>query len=325
MRAVRIEEPGMVRLVEAPCPRPSTGEIVVRVRWAAVCNTDRKLVRQGAGARRVPGHEVAGELEDGTPVAIHPDIGCGMCSACAAGWSNRCHRHQSVGIDRDGGFAEWLAVPPRHVLPVADLPLELAALLEPLACCVHAVDMLRTERVRTAAVVGAGAMGVLAMWTLQANGVRVVVAQRSQPRRQMAVHLGADAVVGPGDDASDAAGGPIDAVVVTAPGAQALQWALDHVAVGGIVHAFAGTPGGAAIDANVVHYRHLTLVGSTGSTMADLRHALDLVRGHHIDIARLPRATIGLTDLPEVLVGEPPRDHLRTLVDIGGTIGGTPP
>lgn len=319
MRAVRIEEPGTVRLVETPCPRPSNGEIVVRVRWAAVCSTDRKLVQRGAGAPRVPGHEVAGELEDGTPVAIHPDIGCGVCSSCRAGWSNRCRRRQSVGIDRDGGFAEWLAVPPRHVLPVADLPLELAALLEPLACCVHAVDMLRTERVRTAAVVGAGAMGVLAMWTLQANGVRVVVAQRSQPRRQMAERLGADAVIGPDDDPSEAAGGPVDAVVVTTPGAEPLRWALDHVAIGGTVHAFAGTPGGAGIDANLVHYRHLTLLGSTGSTMADLLHALDLVRGRHIDIARLPRVTVGLADLPEVLVGEPPRDHLRTLVDIGGT------
>jgi L-iditol 2-dehydrogenase len=317
MRAVRIAAPGTVRLVDAPCPQPAGGEVLVRVRWAAVCNTDRRLVQRGVP--RIPGHEIAGELEDGTPVAIHPDIACGVCWLCAAGWPNRCAERQSVGIDRDGGFAEWLAVPAAQVVPVGDLPLELATLLEPLGCCVHAARMLRAERLRTAVVVGAGAMGVLAMWTLQANGVRAVVAQRSQPRREMAARLGADAVVGPDDDVQEAAGGHVDAVVVTAPGAQPLQWALEHVAVGGMVHAFAGTPGGADIDANVVHYRHLTLLGSTGSTLDDLRRALSLVRAGHIDVARLPRATVGLADLPEVLTSETPRDHLRTLVDIGGT------
>jgi L-iditol 2-dehydrogenase len=319
MRAVRIEQPGTVRLVEMQCPQPQGDEIAVRVRWAAVCGTDRKLVRRGAAQARVPGHEVAGELPDGTPVAVHPDIGCGVCPVCAGGWSNRCDRRQSVGIDRDGGFAEWMVVPPQQVLPVDGLSLELAALLEPLACCVHAADMLQTAQLGTAAVVGAGAMGVLAMWTLQANGVRVVVSQRSPERRRMAERLGADAVVEPDDDVTEALGAPVDAVIVTAPGAGALRWALDHVAVGGIVHAFAGTPGGAEVDANVVHYRHLRLVGSTGSTLADLRLARDLVLEGHIDIDRLPRVTVGLQDLPRVLAGEPERGHLRTLVDVGGS------
>jgi L-iditol 2-dehydrogenase len=126
-------------------------------------------------------------------------------------------------------------------------------------------------------------------------------------------------VIGPGDDAAQVVGAPIDAVVVAAPGVEPLRWALDHVAVGGIVHAFAGTPGGADVDANAVHYRHLRLVGSTGSTPADLRLALDLARDGHIDLNRLPRTTVGLGDLPRVLTGEPDRAHLRTLVDVGGT------
>lgn len=318
MRAVQITAPGTVRLAELPDPRPGDDEVAVRVRWAAVCGTDRKLVRTGVTGPRVPGHEVAGELPDGTPVAVHPDVGCGICELCAAGWTNRCLQRRSVGIDRDGGFAECMAVPLRQVLPVDGLPLELAALLEPLACCVHAVNLLRTERLHTAAVVGAGAMGVLAMWTLQANGVRVVVSQRSVQRRRMAGRLGADAVVGPDDDAARAVGAPLDAVVVTAPGSEPLRWALEHVAVGGVVHAFAGTPGGADVDVNAVHYRHLRLVGSTGSTLGDLRVALDLARDGHVDLSRLPRATVGLDDLPRVLTGEPDRGHLRTLVDVGG-------
>jgi threonine dehydrogenase-like Zn-dependent dehydrogenase len=90
------------------------------------------------------------------------------------------------------------------------------------------------------------------------------------------------------------------------------------VAVGGAVHAFAGTPGGADIDANAVHYRHLTLLGSTGSTVDDMRAAVELARSGMVRLGALPRATIGLADLPHALTSDPDRGHLRTLVDIGG-------
>jgi len=314
MLAVRIHAPGRAELVDLPAPRPAGGELTIRVAWAAVCGTDRKIVRRGVPEPRVLGHEFTGERADGTPVAVHPDIGCGHCAQCTAGWSNRCPRRRSIGIDRDGGFAQHVAVPRSQVVPLEGLAPDLAAMVEPLACCVHAIRMLPLDRLRTAAVVGAGAMGVLAMWTLQTRGIRVVVVQRSAQRRRMAAELGADAVLGPDEGVGEA----LDAVVVTAPGAQPLRWATEHVAVGGAVHAFAGTPGGADIDANAVHYRHLTLLGSTGSTVDDMRAAVELARSGMVRLGALPRATIALADLPHALTGDPDRRHLRTLVDIGG-------
>jgi L-iditol 2-dehydrogenase len=314
MRAVWTHAPGTARLVDVPEPRPANGELTIRVAWAAVCATDRKIVRRGVPEPRVLGHEFAGERADGTPVAVHPDVGCGRCAQCTTGWSNRCPRRRSIGIDRDGGFAQHVAVPRSQVVPLEGLAPDLAAMVEPLACCVHAIRMLPVDRLRTVAVVGAGAMGVLNMWTLQARGIRVVVVQRSAQRRRMAAELGADAVIGP----DDGVGETLDAVVVAAPGAQPLRWALEHVAVGGTVHAFAGTPGGADIDANAVHYRHLTLLGSTGSTVDDMRAAVELARSGMVRLDALPRLTIGMDDLPHALTSDPDRGHLRTLVDIGG-------
>jgi L-iditol 2-dehydrogenase len=314
MLAVRTDAPGTAELVDIPRPRPASGELTVRVAWAAVCATDRKIVRRGVPEPRVLGHEFAGERADGTPVAVHPDIGCGTCAQCTAGWSNRCPWRRSIGIDRDGGFAQHVAVPLSQVVPLEGLAPDLAAMVEPLACCVHAVRMLPLERLRTVAVVGAGAMGVLTRWTLQARGIRVVMVQRSAQRRRMAAGLGADAAMGPDDEVAEA----LDAVVVTAPGAQPLRWAIEHVAVGGAVHAFAGTPGGADIDANTVHYRHLTLLGSTGSTVDDMRAAIALARSGMVLLAALPRSIVGIHDLPHVLTSDPDRGHLRTLVDIGG-------
>jgi L-iditol 2-dehydrogenase len=266
---------------------------------------------------RILGHELSGITADGTPVAVHPNLGCGHCRQCTAGRINRCPDRRSIGTELDGGFAEWLAVPAASAVGVPDIPLELAPLLEPLACCHSALAQVGPDRIGTAAVVGAGAMGILTLWVLQAHGVRVVMCQRSPERRAVAQTLGADAVVGPNDDPAVALGAPVDAIIVTAPGAAALRWALEHVTIGGTVHSFAGTPGGAQIDANSVHYRHLTLLGGTGSTLADFHAAIDLVRAGRIALGRLPRSTITLDALPAALTDPPDGRYLRTVVDMG--------
>ncbi|MGH2427805.1 MAG: zinc-dependent alcohol dehydrogenase [Candidatus Limnocylindria bacterium] len=314
MRAVRIVGPGAVEVVELPDPTPAADEVVVEVAFAAVCSTDRKLVRRGEPVGRIPGHEISGRLDDGTLVGVHPDTGCGRCRKCDAGQTNRCARRRSVGIDRDGGFAEKVVVPAAHVIPVVGLPAELVPLLEPLACALHAAARLRVEPGESAVVVGGGAMGILAMWALQARGLRVFVRQRSPQRRRQAQDLGATGVIEASDGASVVMDMQPDVVVVTAPGSEPLAWALAHVAEGGRVHVFAGSPDGAPVDANMVHYRHLDLVGSTGSGLVDYAAALELARSGVIDLARLPRTDIGLEDLPSAVATSGVGPALRTVV-----------
>jgi L-iditol 2-dehydrogenase len=310
LRAVRLSGPGLVDVDDVPDPRPAPGEVLVRIRSAALCATDRRAANRGlprvVPPPRILGHEGAGTLDDGTEVGIHPNLGCGRCAWCAAGLENRCPDHLDLGRDRDGVLAEWIAVPEGHLVPLDGFDIGLAPLVEPLACLVHAISMLEVRPGDRTLVVGAGSLGILGMWALQAEGATVAVMQRSKPRRGLARDLGADAVLGPEDDPAAALGGAIGAAIVTAPGADALAWALDHVAVGGRVHAFAGTPGGAAVDANVVHYRHLALVGSTGSTVEDFRRALGLAASGRVPVDRLPRATVGLEEVPGILLDPAP-------------------
>src|SRR5918999_986371 len=259
MKAVQIKGGGHTEVIETPEPTPAAGEIPVRVAYAAVCSTDRKLLTQDLGEPRIPGHEVAGYLDDGSAVGLHPDIGCGSCSFCKSGLENRCPQRVSIGLDRDGGFAEVLTAPAGHVQALRGVDVTLGPLLEPLACCVHAVQRIGVRDNDVAVVVGAGPMGILAMWTLQAHGARVGMCQRSVKRRTLAGELGADAAFGPEDDPTRALGATPRVAVVTAPGTEALTWSLQTVEVGGVVHAFAGSPGGAAVAANLIHYRHLRL------------------------------------------------------------------
>jgi L-iditol 2-dehydrogenase len=318
MKAVRVGTGGGAELVETDRPSPGTGETLVRVEAAAICATDRKLAARGAGASVILGHELAGRLDDGRAVGVHPDVGCGVCRFCRAGFENRCPDRVSIGIDRDGGLAEWVAVPQRHALPLDGVPIELSPVLEPLACCLHAVRLLDVGADDPALVVGAGAMGILSMWALQQAGAQVAVSQRSPERRELAAELGAEAVLAPGESVAAALGEPPRVAIVTAPGAEPLAWALEEVAVGGAVHAFAGTPGGAPVDANVVHYRHLRLVGSTGSARSDYRRAVELASEGRIRLESLPRTTVSLPEVPEILAGDRTEPGLKVIVDVGG-------
>ena len=316
MKAVQVSAPGVARVVDVPTPEPASGEVLVHVVAAAICSTDLKLIARGADPVRVPGHEIAGTLSDGTAVGVHPDIGCGQCRWCRAGFTNRCPRRVSVGLDRDGGFAEVVVVPAEHAVPIKDIDVEIAPLLEPLACCVHAVELTPAERGEPALVVGAGPMGVLCTWTLQAVGARVAMCQRSVERRTIAEKLGADVVLGPEEDPSDLLGQEPRTAIVTAPGGDALEWAARHVAVGGLVHVFAGSPQGAPIDGNIIHYRHLDLVGSTGSTLRDYRRAIQLVRDRAVDLHALPRESLSLDAVPHVL-GARSKGLLKQMVRVG--------
>jgi L-iditol 2-dehydrogenase len=315
MRAVQVSEPGLAELVDASDPRAVDGEVVVAVERAAMCPTDVKLMKRGSNPPRVPGHEIAGRLADGSLVGVHPDIGCGRCAICRAGHENRCPDRVSIGIDRDGGFAERVAVPASHAFAL-EVDLDVVPLIEPLACCVQAARMLPVRAGQTAMVVGAGAMGLLCMWTLRALGAVVGVCQRSEARRRLVKELGADFVFGPHEAAAQAMGEAPEVAVVTAPGGAALRQALEGVAVGGTVHAFAGSPGGAQIDANTVHYRHLTLVGSTGSTFADYRRAVELVSSGAVPLHRVPTSTVVLEEVPAALRGDVAGDVLKVLIAV---------
>jgi L-iditol 2-dehydrogenase len=298
MKAIRIVAPGHPELVDTAEPVPRPGECLVRVSAVGLCATDRRLTAGAPLPGLVPGHEIAGRLADGTRVGIHPDVGCGACSQCRAGYENRCPRRCSIGVDRDGGMAEWVAVPEAHTVPIGEVDPAVAPLLEPLACCLHAIERLALRSDDRALVVGAGTMGLLTLLALKQCGVPVVVVQRSEERRRLAEHLGADVVVGFEDDPAAALGTAPSVAIVTAPAGEAVRRAAQAVEVGGRLHVFAGLGTDSCLDGNAVHYRHLTVIGSTGSRLTDYQRARDLVAAGAIDLSRLPVTRVALSELP---------------------------
>ncbi len=248
MRAAILHGPRRLSVEAIPAPAAGAGEVLVRVRAAGLCGTDYRIWTGDRPVRYplVPGHEFVGEvvatgsgvgaLSAGDRVAIEPNWGCGQCDLCRAGQGNVCLARTAVGIDRAGGFAELAALPERACWPApAGLPDERLLFAEPLAVVVRAAGRAAPRAGETAAVVGAGTLGLLALQVLRARGCRVLVVSRSARRLDLATALGADATVAleAGDPVALARAlsgrDGVDLVIETAGTAEAVEVVLGRV------------------------------------------------------------------------------------------------
>ncbi len=243
MKAAVLHGPRDLRVENTPAPEPGAGEVLVNVALAGLCGTDHRIWTGKRVVRypRVMGHELVGRLADtGERVVVEPNFSCGQCPLCQEGNRNLCLARTAIGIDTDGGFAELVRVPAHCCWPApASLADEELLLTEPLAVVVRAVNRGAPTAGETAAVVGAGTLGLLALQVLRARGARVLVVSRTQRRLDLAQALGAEEVhalsAGPLAAAafrfSRREG--VDLVVETAGAAEAVTQALELVRPGG--------------------------------------------------------------------------------------------
>jgi len=207
MRAVRCTETG-VRVVEVAEPEVPPGWVLIDVAAVGVCGSDLHLV--DLGPRPVTfGHEVGGWL-DGRPVTLCPLRYCGECVNCRNGATSVCQVGAStvVGIHRDGGMADRVAVEAECVveLPPGTSP-TLAAMVEPLAVGLHAIDAAPVEAGQRVAVVGGGTVGLVAAAVARRRGAEVDLVARHPAQRAAALRLGIGTDPKRGSDvAIDAAG-----------------------------------------------------------------------------------------------------------------------
>jgi threonine dehydrogenase-like Zn-dependent dehydrogenase len=191
MLAVRFER-GSVRVSDAPSP--GGAGLRVRVQSAGVCGSDLAMLDAGFELAGIPGHEIAGELDDGTPVAIEPVVPCGSCEYCRRGDYQICRAGNAMilGVGRDGGMAEELVVPERCLvrLPAAVSARD-ACLVEPLAVAVHGLRRAAVDGTKRALVIGGGAIGLCAIAAARAAGCEVALVARHDAQRAAGAALGA--------------------------------------------------------------------------------------------------------------------------------------
>jgi L-iditol 2-dehydrogenase len=324
MRQAVLVEPGRLEVRETMLPHPGPGEVLLQIKCAMTCGTDLKAYRRGHPMWRLPapfGHEFAGivaeigpgveKFRPGDALMAAPTAPCEACFYCGRGQENLCAQAMEKMVL--GAYANYLLVGAHVVARNAfhkpiDLPFEQAALLEPLACVVHAQELARPQTCESVLIIGAGPFGLLHMLALRVVGVRqVVVAGRGAQRLEWARQLGADGVVDVAQTGAEAAiaqinGGFGPDLVIECTG-QVNGWAdaFSRVRRGGRVVFFGGCPVNTtlAIDTRRMHYDNLTLLAPFHFRPRDVRRAYELLCARQLGAERLVTAWRPLSKLPE--------------------------
>ena len=298
-----------VRVESIPQPMLGVADVRVRVALAGVCGTDIEEFTSGPlfiptsphpmTGRHAPlvlGHEFCGTvvevgqevqgLSPGQRVACQVIRSCGDCVVCRRGQTNRCIYAAVVGLMSDGGLAEYAVFPARLAVVLPDGVDDVSgAQLEPAAVAVHAASCAVVTAEDTVVVFGAGAVGLLCAQVVRAYGAaRVVVVDPSSSRRDLALRLGADAVVAPGEDydatasaVAEALGGPATIAIEAAGVPSVIGAALRATGRGGRVVLLGQPAGDASVRPLDLVEHERTLIGSFAHVMADFLAAVSLM------------------------------------------------
>ena len=281
--------PGL-KVTTVPKPSPGPGEVLIAVRHAGVCGTDLHIAdwnAWAAGRLRPPlvvGHEFAGEivavgggvaeLRTGQLVTAEGHIVCGHCLQCRTGNSHICKNTRIIGVDRDGAFAEYIAMPATNVLPLDGIPTTVGAVMDPMGNAFHTV-LTADIPGSTVFVAGCGPIGCFAVGIARAAGAAKVIASDVNAKRlalaqRMGAHLTIDATR---DDVvrsvlAETGGEGADVVCEMSGVPSALHQAFAAVRLGGRVQLLGIPNGQVPVDfANEIIFKGITVYGVIGRKM----------------------------------------------------------
>lgn len=319
-------------------PSPGPGEATIRVAFCGICGTDMHVYHGNMDARvgfdRVIGHEMSGTVESvgtgvtnvspGQKVVVRPLDHCGDCPACKAGHSHICHKLKFLGLDTDGAMQELWTVPAHtlHILP-DDIPMDHAALIEPVAVACHDVRLSGLQPGEDVVVIGGGPIGMLVAMVARDAGGNVVLSEVNPSRLAIAEKLGFD-TINPSDtdlkEAIDARTGKKGADVVfevsgSRPGVDAMTAVAATRARIVMVAIHAQKP---QIDLFQFFWRELQLIGARVYEPEDYEKAIGMITSGGVDADTIITDVAPLSDIQaafEALDRSP--TALKSLIKIG--------
>ncbi len=325
MKAIKVGGPGQVIWVEQDEPQIGPREVLLQPLVCGICSSDIKMVQRGSKDANpwALGHELVGRIiatgdgaqnPVGRRVVAAPYVPCGTCYFCVHKQPTLCQHLFEQGLD-PGGLAERVRIPPllaeRGLLPVPEaLPSEIAALTEPVACCVQAAEACGVTAGDSVLVVGDGPMGLMNAAVARACGADLIIIAGLTPARlELAAAHYADVVVNVGQEnlaqkvKSLTDGRGADVVLVAVPSADAALSGLGALRRGGALNAFAGTAEGTTmpLDLRRLHYDEWRITGSFGVAPQHLRRALDLLSQGQVNVGPLITGRFPFAEAPAAI------------------------
>lgn len=344
MLAAKLYGPGDVRLTECAVPEIGPGELLLKTAAAAICGSDLRMIANGyRGVDEAHpltlGHELSGVIvesraqgyEPGTPVSVAPNLGCGICDMCVAGDTHLCGDYQALGINLDGGFAEYVRIPAAavaqgNVLPLAEAELETAALYEPMSCVFNGHERVGVHPGDTVLVIGAGPIGVMhGLLAAEEGASQILIRDLSQERVEQCVEAVPGATPLYREDllaeVMNVTGQKgVDVCITACPSGAAQASSLELMATNGRVLFFGGLPAGkdaVTMATNLIHYRQLTICGSTRGNTAQYRAVARLAAAGRLRLDKLVTRRYGLPEFLEAVEYAKSAKGLKTVITFG--------
>lgn len=278
MKAYVLHQVNDLRYEDVPMPECPEGWAIVKVKAAGICSSDipRIFTKGTYHFPTIPGHEFSGVVAKvqspsdqhwvGKPAGIFPLIPCRHCPACAEKHYEMCEHYDYVGSRRDGGFAEYVAVPVWNLVALPDnIAFRQAAMLEPLSVALHAIRKGGIRPGEQVAVVGTGMIGIsAAQWAQRAGAARVTVIGRNESKRKIVEDCGVEYAVAAQGEAT----GQYDFVLEAVGTPQSIALAIASTQPGGRLVLMGNPSGDITLTQNVywrILRKQLTLIGTWNS------------------------------------------------------------
>ena len=338
MKASRFLGNKTFAVTDLPTPHAGPGELVLRNQVCGVCGTDVHIYPGEPGSADVNppvvlGHEYSGEVVEvgegvtgfavGDHVTVDPNIYCGHCAYCQNGKKQLCPSMEAIGVTRDGGFAQYSRIPASQAFKLEPtVPWEAAAMAEPLACCLHGIDLAGIQVGDKVCVVGGGAIGLLMVQLAKLSGAsQIVLSEPNEKRRQVGLQLGANAAIDPTrPDAQEAfaqvLGGGANVVIECVGNVPAVKSAFQFAGKGATVLLFSVPKVDATFDLPLfdVYKKELTIKGSFVNPDTHAR-AVALINSGKVDFDPIITHRFTLDQLPEAIAMQMSDASIKVVVE----------
>ena len=306
MKAVQITKPGEIKLIDEAMPKPGAGEALLQVLYCGICGAD---VASYTGNQpfttypRIPGHEFSARiveipqndrgLKAGDVVTCNPYFNCGKCYACKRGIVNACHDNQTMGVQRDGSFREYITMPVERIIDGKGLSAKELALIEPFSISCHALSRAEVKKGDNLLIMGAGPIGLFALMKAKAMGARVLIADMLPSRLALAAEYGADRTVNIREEELHAACTEFTSengfdVCVEACGApETFLNCIDEAAHGANIILIGNGKRETTFVHSIILKKELNIFGSRNAFTKDFEELIDLVSAGKADVLKM--------------------------------------
>lgn len=326
MRAAFLYGKRDIRIREVPVPEIGENEVLIRVKCAAICGTDVRMLLNGVKGvdeehPLIIGHELAGIIEKtgsrvtryqkGMRVTVAPNMGCGVCDECIQGRSHMCRDYRALGINLNGGFAEYMKVPAAavnagNIVELTDrVSFPEAAIAEAMSCVLNGCQQCNIRPGDSVLIIGAGPIGIMHGMLAKLSGAgRIFINDISESRLEecrriepafITVHDDLDGFI---KRATGQKG--VDVVITACPVPAVQQEALELAANYGRVCFFGGLPEDkkmVSLNSNAIHYKQLSVTGTTRASLAQFKAVVGFLETGILDVSRLITRELPLEDI----------------------------